>query len=38
MKSLLSVAVALSLSLSAVAKAGALVDVSVIDRDTEKSI
>jgi hypothetical protein len=33
-KTLLSVAVALSLSVSAVAKAGALVDVSVIDRDT----
>jgi len=38
MKSLLSVAVALSLSLSAAAKAGALVDVSVIDRDTGSTL
>jgi hypothetical protein len=34
MKSLLSLAVAVSLSISAAAHAGALVDVSVIDRDT----
>ena len=34
MKSLLSLAVAVSLSISAVARAGSLVDVSVIDRDT----
>src|SRR5258708_3799795 len=34
MKSLLSLAVALSLSVSAVAHAGSLVDISVIDRDT----
>jgi len=34
MKSLLSAAVAVALSLSAAAQAGALVDVSVIDRDT----
>src|SRR5512142_1355496 len=34
MKSLLSLAVAVSLSVSAAAHAGALVDVSVIDRDT----
>lgn len=34
MKSLLSLAVAVSLSVSAVARAGSLVDVSVIDRDT----
>jgi len=34
MKALLSAAVALALSVSAVAQAGSLVDVSVIDRDT----
>jgi hypothetical protein len=34
MKSLLSLAVAVSLSVSAVARAGSLVDVSIIDRDT----
>jgi hypothetical protein len=34
MKALLSAAVALALSVSAAAKAGSLVDVSVIDRDT----
>jgi len=38
MKSVLSVAVALSLSLSAAAKAGALVDVSVIDRDSGSAL
>src|SRR3954468_24073610 len=34
MKTLLSVAVALSLSLSAVARAGSLIDLKVVDRDS----
>ncbi|HEY4350695.1 MAG TPA: hypothetical protein VGN31_05685, partial [Paraburkholderia sp.] len=34
MKALLSVAVAAALSMSAVAKAGSLVDVTVVDRDS----
>jgi hypothetical protein len=38
MKSLLSAAVAVALSISAVAQAGSLVDVSVIDRDTGSSL
>jgi hypothetical protein len=38
MKTLLSVAIALSLSVSAVTRAGSLIDVTVIDRDTGASL